>query len=321
MNLLPFIFMLLLPLFEYGSYRIAVAFIFFSFLISLFRGKINFNRSVAASFFLIIATLFFAWTNYIPGVSDLGRTLSFLVWPLSFMFLLLHYPLTSFFEAARWVFRVLIFFAFLDFLLFFLLGVDFTSFLGVESRHVTLTKPYVRSTGLFGEPGTQAIALLFLFSLIPRKKPIEIILYLFSVCIVLSPYLLLGLLLLLRYFGNRKFLQLFFVFTLIALFVYAWFAELRLFRILTLQDSSMIARVEAVYELFSGEIGNGMFSDDVLLTDAGLVFDIVYQFGFEALILALPFLLSSNVVVLFLKVKIYSGWFSLFFVSSLRKRK
>lgn len=303
-------FIFLVPFFEYGSYKMLPVCWFFWLLIILNKGTIILSKKTLVLFFFNVALFSYVVINYSSN-TDLGKVISLFSWSVSTVLLSLTFkekePYSFNFKP---IFMVLVFFCFLDYFTYSFTSVDISSYLGVESRHYTQAKPYIRSTGLFGEPGTQGIALLLSFILIKNKT--KYIKFLFLSCFFLtkSPYMILGFLYYLK-FGFKSVVAIIFSIFSGVLFALSQ-PESRLYNLITLQDSSLNARFDMVGNLLEGLAYNGIYSSDILLTDAGYLFELYYEFGyFGLLFIILSF--SLNVPFLhLLKIKTFSAWVFIF---------
>ncbi|MFT7688116.1 MAG: hypothetical protein ACI9FB_003476 [Candidatus Azotimanducaceae bacterium] len=89
-----------------------------------------------------------------------GRWLSFVCWSIVAVMSVFKIRWVDFKIASNFVIAVHIMIASVDMVAFSLVDMDLSFFLlDLESRHITNAKPYVRATGLMGEPGTLAAML------------------------------------------------------------------------------------------------------------------------------------------------------------------
>jgi hypothetical protein len=306
-NVVLLFFIFLIPFFEYGSYRLLpLVWVFWGVRVFI-RKTIFFNRQSIHMSILFFFTLLIVYLGYISS-SNTGRVFSLLFWSFSFFLVSIVYRKGAieprYFQC---LFYFLAFLCVVDYVAYSVISIDISSYLGVESRHYTGAKPYVRSTGLFGEPGTQGIALLICFILSKPKENINRFIYICCSLITLSPYMLLGYTVFFKI--TKKTFLLMFVF--ISLFISGnlFIAEGRIYDLITLQDSSLLYRLSVVTELLNGMSNTGLYSTDVLLTDAGFIFEAYYEFGWLAIVYILlsPFWYFPFFMVL--KIKTFSGWF------------
>ena len=301
------ILILLVSLFEYGSYKITP--ILFTILLAIFFiRKIIFRQNV---FKIIMYTLLILFTIYFRidfHYSEFGKIMSLVSWSLLIPLAFLILGHNSFYKSLSIVFYILFFFCLVDLLLYSFIHLDFSGYLGVESRHITLSKPYIRSTGLFAEPGTQATAFIIILLFIKNIPKKIWIIYTVAVFLILSPYMLLGYIRLVK-------LRYFIIFIISIIFI-SFILENRIYNIYTLQDTSALARAESLSLLYDSLNDlNIIFKDNgFLVTDLGFYIELFVELGAVSFVLYLILFLfsKSHIILLLLKVKAYSGWLPLF---------
>lgn len=231
-----------------------------------------------------------------------------LVWTLIIPFHFLTVNTSDLDKSLYMVLKFLVFFAALDYFLFSISGFDISkNFLGVESRHISKhvgIGVLPRSTGLFGEPGTQANALLIVFLLIKKKCIKTKILYSIATILILSPYLILG------YFSFLSRKNLIKILLLFSPIIFVLFWE-RILRILSFEDGSFLARLDAIdYFINNYSYLQYIFSTEILFTDAGFWLESIVEYGYIGALVIWILILRNRLpmIFLFLKIKAYAGW-------------
>ena len=305
------ILILLISTFESGSYKVAPI-LFLIYPILVFKNKILINKKIlfhGLIYFVFIITIF---SRYNSSYSDIPMSRALLTWSLLIPIHFFIIKTKNLDKSLALVFKIIIVVALLDYVLFFLYKVDLSSiFLGIQSRHISQhvgIGNLPRSTGLFGEPGTQANAILIIFLLIKNKTRNIKFFYVLVTIITLSPYLLIGF----YYFISRKNIIKFIVIT-IPIFMIIFYD--RVVRIINFEDGSFLERVKALDYFYENYMYlNYLFSSDVLFTDAGLWLELMVEYGYFPLMIFLIFILKNKIpsIILLLKIKAYSGWPILF---------
>ena len=191
-------------------------------------------------------------------------------------------------------------------------SVDITQLLlGVESRYVTGAKPYFRATGIWAEPGTAAVALI-IGALTCQRGFISCIKVAVCAILVLSPYAFLALgVIVLRYlFKIASPAVTVFIMCLICApvsFALNYLVNGRLFSLLS--DSSFQMRLEAFNDNVMKFNEPLWYTEDILLADVGLWFDLLINQGPVMLILLFVISIFYGSPIIFLvKAKSFSAY-------------
>lgn len=191
-------------------------------------------------------------------------------------------------------------------------SVDMTQlFLGVESRYFTGAKPYFRATGIWAEPGTAAIALI-IGALTCQRNFISCIKVTVCAILLLSPYAFLAFgVVIIRYLYKLVSpAVIVLVMCLISgpvMFVLNYLVNGRLFDILN--DSSFQMRLNAFNENVIKFNDPLWYTEDILLADVGLWFDLLINQG--PTMLFLLFIMSifyGSPLILLVKAKSFSAY-------------
>lgn len=313
---ISFLSLFLMTMFEYGSYK-AVPFLllFLIIWISLSRRVIAKERdflSIPILLTTIIIGIFFGFDfDY-----DM-RWLSFILWVLFAWASTYKINWVDYKHSSNYVIIAHIFFAFIDFIAFHLVSLDLSSYLfGLESRHITNAKPFIRATGLMGEPGTLASMLLCL-SLISYPKKTTFFFIFIAMLIVKSPYLVLAIAILFfkRYPMKKVNIQSISLGILISLLVLFVMGP-RIIDILTGIDSSFLYRVDALSLVFESRyfLSGAWFGSSHLIADVGFFLELVHQFGLFLGALYAVLIAFISFPLLLIKMKAFVGFFPLFVV-------
>ena len=191
-------------------------------------------------------------------------------------------------------------------------SVDMTQlFLGVESRYITVAKPYFRATGIWAEPGTAAVALI-IGALTCHRDFMSCIKVTVCAILLLSPYAFLAFgVITIRYLyklvSPAVIVLVMCLISAPVMFVLNYLVNGRLFNILN--DSSFQMRFNAFNEnviKFNDPI---WYTEDILLADVGLWFDLQINQG-PAMLLLL-FIMSifyGTPLILLVKAKSFSAY-------------
>lgn len=310
--------LLAIALFEAGSYKWTPILLIIDLLYLIFNNRKLYTKEGLNQFLLLGLIIAILISMYNERYTDLSKFLSVTVWGL---FLILH----SFCVSNRNIrqsflitFQILSFFAILDFNLFLLLNFDLSDFLfDFSSRHISKSKGLFnlpRSTGLFGEPGTQAIPLVITFLLSDKIKRNTTLIYIFCTIIIFSPYMLLGF----TKFINKKNLGKIIISLPILLVIF----HQRVYDIITFEDTSFLMRIEAFIQFFN-QSKMYLFESDTLYTDIGLWFELYSSYKLLGLLILLLITLKNRYwpILFILKIKAYSGWPLLLSIVKLKKRR
>lgn len=315
-KLLSFLALFSMTMFEYGSYKVVPFFILFLVIwIFLSRRVLAKERdflSIPTLVITIIIGIFFGFDfDY-----DM-RWLSFILWTLFAWVSSLKINWVYYKHSSNYVIILLVAFAFIDYISFKLFFVDLSSYLfGLDSRHITNAKPFVRATGLMGEPGTLASILLCL-SLIsyPQKKTLFFIFV--AMLIVKSPYLVFAIAIL--FFKRYPLRKVNFQSISLCLLIFGIILFVmgpRILEILTGVDSSFLARVDALSLVFESKyfMSGAWFGSSHLIADVGFFLELAHQFGLFLASVYMLMIAFSAFPLLFAKLKAFVGFFPLFIV-------
>ena len=313
---ISFLSLFLMTMFEYGSYK-AVPFLLLFLIIWIFLSR---RVIVKEKDFLSIPLLL---TTIIIGVFfgfdfdyDM-RWLSFILWVLFAWASTYKISWVNYKHTSNYLIIMHILFAFIDFTAFKLFSLDLSSYLfGLESRHITNAKPFIRATGLMGEPGTLASMLLCL-SLISYPKKITFFFIFIAMFIVQSPYLVLAIVILFfkRYPIQKVNIQSISLSILISVLVLLAMGP-RIFDILIGIDSSFLYRVDALSLVFESRyfLSGAWFGSSHLVADVGFFLELVHQFGLFLGALYSILIAFISFPLLLVKLKAFVGFFPLFVV-------
>ena len=296
---------LTVSLFEAGSYKWIPVLMIFDLLYLIFLSKKLYIKEGYNQLLLIGIIITVLVFMYNGSNTDLSKFLSVTVWG---SFLILHKFCVSnrnIGQSFLMTFHILSLLAISDFVLFLSLNFDLSDFLfDISSRHISKSKGLFnlpRSTGLFGEPGTQATPLIITFLLSNKIKKSDMLLYIFCTVIIFSPYMLLGFSKLI----NRKNLVKFMILLPAVLMLFYQ----RIHQIISFQDTSFLMRIEAFIKFFN-QSKTHLFESETLYTDIGLWFELFSSYNFLGIYMLLLITLKNRYwpLLFILKIKAYSGW-------------
>lgn len=298
-NSFLFFFVLAMPFFEYGSYKYLFVWNILAIL-GLFLAKKSIKDIVVLGIFCIIGI----WLSYnLKSIVNYAQLYSFLVWISGtyIFFKISHKNLRR--NLIQRAFRLLAIVAILDWFIFGSMDISLSeSLFNIESRHITKSTGLMglhRSTGFFGEPGTQAVALGFMFYFAEPNR-INRIIYIISGMLTFSPYILLPLLLK----AKRSYKALLFI----VIVLISITPGNRLYDIVHFRDTSFLMRVDSVLLFMENYTRIGYFND-YLFTDVGLWFEMFAQIGHLGILFLLLLLFApGGALVLLLKIKVFAGY-------------
>lgn len=313
---LSFLALFSITMFEYGSYKVVPFFILFLVVWIFVSRRVIAKEpdflSIPTLVITIIIGIFFGFDfDY-----DM-RWLSFILWTLFAWVSSLKINWVYFKHSSNYVILLHVAFAVIDYISFKLFSLDLSSYLfGLDSRHITNAKPFVRATGLMGEPGTLASMLLCL-SLIsyPQKKILFLIFV--AMLVVKSPYLVFAIAILFfkRYPIRKINIQSISVSLLIFGFILFVMGP-RILEILIGVDSSFLYRVDALSLVFESKyfVNGAWFASSHLVADVGFFLELAHQFGLFLGSIFMFMIASSAFPLLLVKLKAFAGFFPLFIV-------